>query len=295
MKILLIGGCGYIGTALYDHLSPNHDVKTVDAGWWGTTNDNNFAVYYDVLTPEYINEFDAVVVTAAHSSVAMCESNPRWAMKNNVMNLVDLFAKLDDRTLCVYMSSSSVYNGTLRASEADLRFQPTNIYDTTKYMGDVMAAYYNKNIYGLRLGTVCGYSRNLRTDLMINKMYNTALQNKQIAVYNADAPRPILDINDLVFAIERIVLSDPEPGIYNIASFNSKVGDMAAFMGTFMNVPVFDQGTSPTYNFSLETRKFIRSFGFDFWGTMASIATSLRDGINEETILGERNEQIQKG
>ena len=59
-KILLIGGCGYIGSALYLHLKKmNYDVHTVDLEYFGNFNGNqnlsNFKTDYDLLSKKYLD------------------------------------------------------------------------------------------------------------------------------------------------------------------------------------------------------------------------------------------------
>ena len=34
-KILIIGGCGYVGSALYKYLTKNYAVDTLDLEWYG--------------------------------------------------------------------------------------------------------------------------------------------------------------------------------------------------------------------------------------------------------------------
>lgn len=294
--ILVIGGCGYIGSALYQHLTDKFwdEVVSVDAEWYGRTNDKNVALYYDVLTKEWLSDFHTIILCAAHSSVKMCDGNAKWAMKNNVINLVDLIDKMADDTKLIYMSSSSVYNGGLDVDEDDLDFKPTNVYDITKYTGDVLAEKFDKNVFGLRLGTVNGYSKNLRSDLMINKMYLDAKDDGYITVTNKDFFRPVLDIQDLCKGIERLINWHGRPGIYNLASFNMKIGEIASLVGEELDVPVVDAGESPTYDFSISHCKFTQEFEFDFRGNVRSIVKSLKS-IDSKTIVGGRFDKIQKG
>ena len=50
-KILIIGGCGYIGSQLYQHLQTIYDVDTVDLEWYDNyVNDKNVVKDMSLLT-----------------------------------------------------------------------------------------------------------------------------------------------------------------------------------------------------------------------------------------------------
>ena len=49
-KILVTGGCGYIGSAIYNNLKDKYIVDTVDLEWFGNyTNPNNIKKDFDEL------------------------------------------------------------------------------------------------------------------------------------------------------------------------------------------------------------------------------------------------------
>ena len=98
-KILLVGGCGYIGSALYLYLKKrNYDVHTVDLEYFGNFNDNenlsNFKTDYDLLSKKYLDSFDVVVLTAGNSSVKLC-SDLYDSFNNNVIKFANLMKKLN--------------------------------------------------------------------------------------------------------------------------------------------------------------------------------------------------------
>jgi nucleoside-diphosphate-sugar epimerase len=141
--------------------------------------------------------------------------------------------------------------------------------------------------YGLRFGTVNGYSPVLRIDVMINAMVHSALVNGEIKLFIKDTMRPILGLNDLCGAVETIIdCSEDERGLYNLASFNKTAEQIAYEVGSVMNVPVVEYDTdlnnitnvknqTKTYNFSISTLKFRKTFKFKFKETVESITESL--------------------
>ena len=75
-KTLIIGGCGYIGSSLFNFLqNKGLDVDTVDLEWFGNhSNSKNINIDYRNLTPSFLDRYDSIVLLAAHSSVRMCQN-----------------------------------------------------------------------------------------------------------------------------------------------------------------------------------------------------------------------------
>ena len=282
-KILLIGGNGYIGSRLQEVLN----VDVIDTNWFGD-GDLHWSGDYKDLTSKYYESYDTIILLAGHSSVKMSEGNLNSCFNNNVRNFIDLIEKLDKQKL-IYASSSSVYGsvGGKTVNEKYYGFEPYNQYDISKHTADLYAQKSDVEYYGLRFGTVNGYSPVLRTDVMINAMVNSALRDGEIKLFIKDTMRPILGLNDLCGAVETIIdCSEDKRGLYNLASFNKTAEQIAYEVGDVMNVPVIEYETDPTnitntkiqtktYNFSISTLKFRKTFKFKFKETVESITESL--------------------
>lgn len=278
-KVIIIGGCGYIGSALYSHLvSKKYAVDTVDLEWYGNySNPNNIRKDYIKLTRDFLSQYDVVILLAGYSSVAMC-SNMKKAFKNNVFNFIHLLNSLKNQKF-IYASSSTVYGSlnVMYATEEYDRYLPTNYYDLSKKEIDYYAQLSDVNFFGLRFGTVNGYSPNLRTDLMINKMYAVAKKEKKLKVFNPSLKRPILGINDLCRAVETIIKKNGKKGIYNVASFNTSVEEIATQVSKNLKVKMeIVNGPLPLYDFTISSDKFRNEFGFKFRDTIATIVETLK-------------------
>ncbi len=306
MKILIIGGSGYIGSSLVKYLnklniSNNnfYDITIVDTNWFGeyfTPSDNIKLLLqdYNSLSSEFLNSFDTIILLAAHSSVSMCTIDPTYSMKNNVYNFINLCDKLDtfkkdkkDETSYnkkfIYMSSSSIYGDTNNelVNETCINFNPKNEYDLEKWLIDKYISSYNINYYGLRLGTVNGSSLNVRKDLMINAMVESAINNKQINITDGEKYRPILYINDLCRAINKIISSNNNSGIYNLASFNDKIYNIGKRVSEILLIPLISiEDKTTNYNFLISSKKFCDVYNFEFEGTIDIIVNNLRNNNN---------------
>jgi UDP-glucose 4-epimerase len=283
-KILIIGGCGYIGSKLFIHLTKQkYFVDTVDITWFGNNvNPNNIILDYKSLTKAFLKKYDVIILFAGHSSVAMCENAMIASFENNIHKFLTLLEKIDTQKF-IYASSSGIYGSTGKRlmEEDEDRYIPTNYYDLTKKTIDYYAQLSHIQYYGLRFGTVNGGSPNLRTDLMINKMYLTSQKTGKIIITNKKVLRPILGIQDLCRAVVSIIEKEGTRGIYNIASFNSSVGEIAtAVAQELKGIEIVDNGEKDlqkVYDFAISTEKFEKTFDFLFTDTVKSIIMSLQE------------------
>lgn len=279
-KILIIGGCGYIGSALFIFfLKKKYYVDTVDLEWYGNVvNKDNIRKDYSSLSRKFLNNYDVIILLAGYSSVKMTLRRPRSAFKNDVEHFVSILHKLSSQKF-IYASSSSIYGNTQmkNATEEYDRYSPLNYYDLHKKIIDNYAQISGLDYYGLRLGTVCGYSPHLRIDLMINAMYDSAIKIGKIAVRTPKTNRPILGIDDLSRVVETIIEHKSCPGIYNIASFNATVNvvsrDIEKLIG---GVKIIVEESKSVYNFSVSTKKFESIYQFKFTDTIETIMRSLQ-------------------
>jgi nucleoside-diphosphate-sugar epimerase len=286
-KVLILGGNGYIGSRLRQVLREQHFVKSNDICWhaYDETSDRRD---YHKLTREELAEFEVIIVLAGHSSVPSCMGDLPGPWLNNVTNFTDLLAKTDDQ-LIIYASSASVYGNSKpgeKHRETNTHFTPVNNYDVTKYALDQQAIIANlqgKRVIGLRFGTVNGWAPNLRVDVMINSMYHSVQSGRGIQVMNRQISRAMLGIEDLGRAVLRCI-ERPVPGIYNLASFNNTVGEIAQAVSQKLGVAIIDKGaTANAYDFAIDTTLFEQTFDFTFKETPATIVDSLIESYEQST------------
>lgn len=272
-KTIIIGGNGYIGSALQQHIkadildlsAPNHWKTCV----WNT------------------DDYDNIVLLAGHSSMPMGRDDPDGAWINNVVHFKRLLDNLRDDQKLIYMSSASVYNNIKGyPDETCAEFHPMNMYDLTKYTIDQLAILANKHTYGLRLCTVNGYAPTLRIDLMLNKMKEDAVTKGVVTIKNADLKRPVTDIQDVCRGIKAILDSkEDKRGIYNFCTLKGyTVGDFAKAVTEKFGGRVEDLGNEPHYVYGANTSKFEQAYNFVFKGTLESVLESLKVEPDEKVI-----------
>lgn len=275
MRILLIGGCGYVGSALFRHFeTQGHDVVSIDLEWRGNPGGiKNRKVDYRMLLPSFVLDVDAAVWIAGHSTVAACIADPTEAFANNAAGLIQ-FAQLLGGKPLIYASSGSVYD-----SEGTGRFR--NMYDLSKFAADEAMKLCRQNFYALRFGTVCGVSPNPRWDLMLNGMVRSAVQRRAIDVWNQRARRPLLGLRDLCRAVETIVANGGEPGIYDLATCETTIGALASKVAAMCGATITEKQGPAGYDFTMGRDKFVHAFGFEFAESVESMVLDVKRHLEE--------------
>lgn len=308
-SILILGGCGYIGTKLYQYLlKKKYSVNSIDLEWFGNPGKvKNTKKDIANLEKKDIEKYSDIILLAGHSSVKMCVNSPISAFKNNVSNFIHILSLLKDDQKLIYASSSSVYGNTKNSivDEEYNDFKPNNFYDLTKKEIDCYTELLNKNIFGLRFGTVNGYSPNFRNDIMINAMTYNAINNKKVFCFNPEVKRPILCIDDLCRCFKAIIdnKNNIRKGIYNLSSFNSNALKISKKVAEITNSNLEIVTEIPkeitnvklqtkAYNFMIDNSKFCNDFNFIFESDIESIINSIKNNYNKIKSCGRINEKL---
>jgi nucleoside-diphosphate-sugar epimerase len=238
MRILVAGGAGYIGSALIPNLlERGYDVDVVDLFWFGNhlpaEVGNVNRDIFDLQTAD-LKEYEQVIFLAGLSNDPMAEYSPS---KNFIFNAAApaylcYIAKQAGVRRYVYASSCSVYGYTENELfDEDRPVSSSYPYGISKLQGEravLQFADRDFSVIALRKGTVSGYSPRMRLDLIVNTMFKTAMKEGIIRVNNPAIWRPVLGIGDACTAyIRAIEASESISGIFNIASGNHTVGEVA--------------------------------------------------------------------
>ena len=238
MRILVAGGAGYIGSALIPKLlERGYDVDVVDLFWFGNCLPPEVRIVHRDIFDLQVNDlkdYDQVIFLAGLSNDPMAEFSPS---KNFVFNAAApaylcYIAKQAGVHRYIYASSCSVYGYTENELfDEDRPVSSAYPYGISKLQGEravMQLVDRDFSVIALRKGTVSGYSPRMRFDLIINTMFKSAMKDGIIRVNNPAIWRPILSLEDACMAyIRAIEASDSISGIFNVASGNHTVGEIA--------------------------------------------------------------------
>jgi nucleoside-diphosphate-sugar epimerase len=279
MKILVAGGAGYLGSVLVPKLlDRGYTVDVADLFWFG----NHLPAVAGVikkdlfeLTAADLEGYEQVIFLAGLSNDPMAEFSPA---KNFIFNAASpaylaYTAKRARVKKYIYACSCSVYGYTEnKLYDETCPAVSAYPYGISKLQGEqavMQLADKSFSVISLRKGTISGYSPRMRLDLIINTMFRSALVDKNITVNNPAIWRPILGIEDAASAYIRAVeAGDDVSGIFNIASANYTVGEVAdlvreaiaAELGVHVALNIRRLDDFRNYKVSIEKARNILSF-----------------------------------
>lgn len=266
MRILVAGGAGYIGSSLIPKLlERGYDVDVVDLFWFGNHLPPEVRnVNRDIfdLQTEDLKEYEQVIFLAGLSNDPMAEFSPA---KNFIFNAAApaylcYIARQAGVRRYVYASSCSVYGYTENELfDEDRPVSSSYPYGISKLQGEravLQLADRGFSVIALRKGTVSGYSPRMRLDLIVNTMFKSAMKEGIIRVNNPAIWRPVLSMEDACLAYIRAVeASESISGIFNVASGNHTVGEVADLVRT-----TIEQETGSKPALDLKHIKDIRNY-----------------------------------
>jgi nucleoside-diphosphate-sugar epimerase len=238
MKLLVTGGCGYVGTKLTEALlaRTDHEITVLDAQWFGNYLSPNPRLDVRALDVRRIDEvdlsaYDTVFHLANIANDPSVELNPHASWEVNVlatMRLTDRAARQGVKQF-IFASSASVYGvkSEPKVTE-DLELTPLSEYNKTKMVAERVIMSYAGSMTTtiVRPATVCGCSPRMRLDVAVNLLTMQALSKGLMTVLGGDQMRPNIHIDDLVdlylFAFERRL-----QGVYNAGFENLTVREIA--------------------------------------------------------------------
>lgn len=260
LRVLLIGH-GYVGSALRPAIeAAGHSIVVCDQNALAVAGlGDALCCRYQDLSIVDLASFDVILWFAGHSSVARATQDPDGALANNCFDLLTFARRKPTRVRLIYASTASVYSVPAGAGivppevdETETRLNPTNAYDASKVAFDALAGRFATNVAGLRLGTVSGYSPNLRPELVFNAMNRSALEEGRVNLANAEAFRSILFLDDLQRYVLALLEIDELPEIINLSSMNVRLGELAEGIAAHHSVPVETKTeASSTYSFRM--------------------------------------------
>jgi nucleoside-diphosphate-sugar epimerase len=281
MKVLIVGGAGYLGGAVTDILlGSKHDLRVYDLLLYEETYRKNVPfVYGDVRDTgrlkESLNWADTVIWLAALVGDPACSLSETFTRQVNTDSL--RFLKEQFKGRIIFMSTCSVYGAAEGELDEKSPLNPLSSYARSKLEAETILRDANALIF--RLGTLFGISdafSRIRFDLVINTLVMRAVMHGRISIFGGQQYRPHLHVRDAAAAICSC-LEKKEKGIYNLASENTTILELAQRMEkTFPNLVVESSDTmfQDNRNYRVSSARAARDLGF-------KPRLSIEDGIQE--------------
>ena len=295
MKILVTGGCGYVGTLLTERLlNEGHDVTVVDIQWFGNylkPHKQLKVIREDIRNTDNISmeDIDVIMHLANIANDPCSDLNPKLSWEVNAlaaMQLVEKAIKNGVRQF-IYASSGSVY-GVKEEPEVteELSLVPISDYNKTKMVAErVLLSYQDKIcIQIIRPATVCGYSPRMRLDLSVNMLTMQALSKRKITVFGGDQTRPNIHINDMVEVYMHFLKNGTKfSGIYNAGFENISIMDIAKMVTQFVPVEIVRTESNDPRSYCICSKKLLAT-GFVPKYKVIDAIKEIIDGFNADKL-----------
>lgn len=286
-RVLVIGGCGYIGSVLVEKLlAQGKQVLVLDAMHFGeeplstVANDPNLTIvredfrHVEALT-RAMNGVGSVVHLGGLVGDPACAIDPDLTIDVNLTatKLVGEIAKACGVKRFIFASSCSVYGACDEVVDEQSQFNPQSLYARTKVASEAVLAPLNDQDFAvtcLRFATVYGISGRARFDLVINLLCAKAVRDGVITVFGPDQWRPFVHVEDVARAVAMVLEAriDRVAGeAFNVGSDaqNYTLGQAAEMINRQVSDAqiAVDDGFTDTRNYRVSFGKIRAQLGFE--------------------------------
>lgn len=236
--VLLIGGAGYIGSALVPRLlDQGFNVRILDSLLYGTGPlkehldhpslqiiEGDFRKVDRLV--EAMQGIDTVIHLGGIVGDPACALDEDFTVEVNLIatKMVAEVAKGYGVSRFVFASTCSVYGASDELLDEDSALNPVSLYAKTKIASErVLLSMADEQFAPviLRFGTVYGFSGRTRFDLVVNLLTAKAVKEGEITLYGGDQWRPFIHVHDVAKAVTKVLEAPLEVtahGVFNVGS-----------------------------------------------------------------------------
>lgn len=237
-NVLVIGGAGYIGSALLPRLlDKGYRVRVLDLLLYGTDpiKDSLNHPHLEILQADFrqvekvvqaMHGMDAVIHLGGLVGDPACALNEELTLEINLMatRMIAEVAKGSEVGRFIFTSTCSVYGANDQMLDERSELKPVSLYARSKIASEKLLLKLADDHFTpviLRLSTIYGLSGRPRFDLVVNLLTAKALVEKEITIFGGEQWRPFLHVDDAARAIVTMLespLRDVRNQIFNVGS-----------------------------------------------------------------------------
>lgn len=307
-KVLVIGGAGYIGSALLPKLlERGYQVRLMDRFLFGKEpianvlgNPNLEIIQADFRHVDKLVEVmrgvDQVIHLGAIVGDPACSLDHELTVEVNLMatRMIAEVAKGSGIRRFCFASTCSVYGESNEILEERSQVNPISLYAQSKLASEKILMQLADHTFSpviLRFGTVYGLSGRTRFDLVVNLLTAKAVTEGKITLFGGGQWRPFLHVDDAALAVLKAVEAPTDlihGEIFNVGSYkqNYRLQDAAQVIQSLVpGAEIVDMGTGTDFrNYRVDFTKVSRMLGF-------TPQWSLEDGV-KQVIAALKSEQV---
>lgn len=293
MRVLVTGGCGYVGAVLVPNLlEAGHYVRVLDTQWFDCNLHEHPSL--EILRGDirerqhWCDDMQAVIHLAAIANDPCGELDARLTWDVNVLGTLWLAeeAKRAGVKHFIYASSASIYgvkDGVPVTEEASL--EPVSDYNRTKMIAErVLLSFSDFALTIIRPATLCGMSPRMRLDTSVNMLTMQALQEGRIQMHCGEhgeaLMRPHTHVRDIVSLYTRL-LEERISGTYNAGFENMSMLMLAKRIHAQIPCSIEVTRVKDKRSYAVDSAR-VREFFTPIYtvdDAIAEIATAYREGF----------------
>jgi nucleoside-diphosphate-sugar epimerase len=285
-RMLVIGGAGYIGSALLPKLlARGYQVRLLDLFLFGMDpitkvvgNPNLEIIHADFRHVDKIVQamkgVDDVIHLGAIVGDPACALDQELTVEVNLMatRMIAEVAKGSGISRFCFASTCSVYGANDQMLDERSELKPISLYAQSKLASEKVLLHLADEFFSpviLRFGTVYGLSGRTRFDLVINLLTARAIVDGKITVFGGGQWRPFLHVDDAAVALLKAVEASPDLShaqVFNVGSNeqNYQLGEAAQIIQSLVaQVEFVDMGADTDFrNYRVDFTKITKMLGF---------------------------------
>ena len=286
-KILVIGGAGYIGSALLPKLlDQGYEVRLLDLLMYSMDPIQDVLGHpcLEVMKADF-RQVDKVVeaMRDVHSVIHLggivgdpaCDLDEELTMEVNVMatRVIAEIAKGFGVERFIFASTCSVYGANDEWLDECSQLNPVSLYAKSKIASEKILTSMADQDFApviLRFATIFGLSGRPRCDLVVNLLTAKAVIDGEITVFSGDQHRPFLFVGDAAESLYRVFeapLESVRNQIFNIGSDaqNHTVDEIAELIQHKVpTAQILDMGTdTDRRNYRVNFSKMRRTLNYE--------------------------------
>jgi nucleoside-diphosphate-sugar epimerase len=296
-NVLIIGGAGYIGSALVERLLDlDYMVRVLDVLVYG---DDAISSFYDNPCFELVQGdfrnidavinaakgMDAIVHLGAIVGDSACALNEDLTVEINLRatRTIAEVGKGFGVKRFVFASTCSVYGASDEILDERSTLRPISLYARTKIESEKVLLSLTDTAFAptiLRFGTVYGLSGRPRFDLVVNLLTAKAIQDGEAGIFGGEQWRPLVHVKDVAEAITLTLQASADNvrgQIFNVGSNeqNHQIADLGLIIKEMVpTAQVVTQPKEDNRNYRVRFDKIHNALNFQPRYTV-------RDGVRE--------------
>ena len=285
-RVLVVGGAGYIGSALVPQLlESGHQVRVLDAMLFGDEALSRVKDHkrLEIMQGDFrsgclgtaMRNVGSVVHLAGIVGDPACNIDESLTIDVNLTStraIADMAKWIGVRRF-IFASTCSVYGACDEMLDEKSVAKPVSLYGNTKLASErvlleMADEHFSPTI--LRFATIYGFSGRTRFDLVVNLLSAKAKVDGKITIFNGRQWRPFVHVQDAAMAIKLVAEAPTDVvhnEIFNVGSKDqnytiSQVGEMIHKKVIGSEIVVDDSGTD-SRNYRVDFTKIREYLGFE--------------------------------